>query len=89
VNADVNFLLSPLAWVTYFALDIPEMRSNPRKIGQALGIEVNQLRAILQSLHDLSLIEIDEDIFRVTKVNKNHFHYSVDHPLTHLHQQTL
>lgn len=89
VSGEMNFLLSPLAWITYFALDIPKFRENPRRIAAAIGIDVSQLRAILQSLHDLSLIDIGENIFQVSKINKNHFHYHSDHPLTHLHQQML
>lgn len=89
VSGEMNFVLSPLAWITYFALDIPQFRENPRKLASSLGLDVSQLRAILQSMHDLNLIEIGENIFQVTKVNKNHFHYHTDHPLTHLHQQML
>lgn len=89
VSGDVHFLLSPLAWVAYFSLGIKEMRENPRRLAQHLGIEITHLRALLNTLHDLSLIETGKDVFEVLKVNKNHFHYSADHPLTQLNQQLL
>jgi hypothetical protein len=89
VSGEVNFLLSPLAWIVYFALGIPEFRENPRRIAQRLALEPAQLKKILHNLHDLGLIEIDANIFQVLKINKNHFHYGFDHPLTHLHQQML
>lgn len=89
LSGEVNFLLSPLAWVTYFALGLKEYRESPRRIAQRLGIEPGPFKAILQNLHDLGLIEIGENIFQVKKINKNHFHYSFDHPLTHVHQQML
>jgi uncharacterized protein (TIGR02147 family) len=89
VSRELHFLLSPLAWVVFFGLDRKELRENPRKIAQLLGIEAPQLRSILHTLHDLGLIEIEDDIFSVKKVNKNYFHYGFDHPLTHYHQQML
>ena len=89
VSGEIHFVLSPLAWITYFALGVKEYRENPRKIAQVISIDPAQLRTLLHSLHDLGLIEIGENIFDVKKVNKNHFHYSFDHPLTHLHQQML
>ncbi|RZA08699.1 MAG: DUF4423 domain-containing protein [Proteobacteria bacterium] len=89
IGGDIHFLLSPLGWLTYFALGLPAYRANPRKIAGQLGISAPQLRTILNSLHDLGLMEIGENIYEVKKVNKNHFHYSFDHPLTQLHQQML
>lgn len=88
-SGEIHFVLSPLAWVTYFALGIQQHRDSVRRLAPLLGIDVGQLKSILQSLHDLGLIEIDNDVFTVTKVNKNHFHYGLEHPLTRLHQQAL
>lgn len=88
-SGEIHFVLSPLAWVTYFALGIKRQRENVRRLAPLLGIDVGQLKGILHSLHDLGLIEIENDIFNVIKVNKNHFHYGLEHPLTRLHQQAL
>jgi uncharacterized protein (TIGR02147 family) len=86
---EVNFLLSPLCWLVYFALGISEYRENPRRIAVAIGIDPQILRSSLQTLSDLSLIEIGENVMQVKKINKNHFHYHPDHPLTRVHQQML
>ena len=89
ISGEVNFLLAPQVWLVYFALGIKDYRENPRKLAANLGIEMAQLKTVLQNLSDLALIEIGENVFAVKKVNKNHFYYNVEHPLTRIHQQLL
>jgi len=86
---EIGFYLSPITWLVYFALGRSEFRENPRKLGTILNIESFQLKISLQTLCDLSLIEIGDSVYQIKKVNKNHFHTSPDHPLMRIHQQLL
>lgn len=88
-HVETKFLLSPLAWVTYFCLTIPEYQTNPKKIAKNFGISEKKLLKILQDLSEQSLIEIENSPWNVKRTLKNHFHYSPSHPLTRLHQQLL
>ena len=86
---EAGFLLSPLAWLTYFSLGIQSFRENPKKIAHVLAIPEAKLAEILRSLSEQSLIETDGSPWKIGKVLKNHFHYSPSHPLTRIHQQLL
>ena len=89
IEEEVHFLLSPIAWLTYFSLGIRKNRENPRNICHNFNITIEQLKIILQNLVELSLIEVGDHLFNVIKVNKNHFHYGPTHPLMRVHQQLL
>ncbi len=86
---EINFLLSPLAWLTFFALGIKDMRQDPGQLCKLLNINLNQLKSILQNLSDLDLIKTEGNLLNIIKVNKYHTHYGADHPLARIHQQML
>ncbi len=86
---DIEFLLSPLHWIIYFILGVPSYRENPKTIARVLGISQSQLEIGLQTLKKLSLIEVEKNIYHILRINKHHFHYNVQHPLTRVHQQML
>lgn len=86
---EAQFLLSPLAWLVYFSLAIAEYRSNPRKLCSLYGLSELKLQEILRNLAEQTLIETDASPWKVTRVLKNHFHYSPTHPLIRIHQHLL
>lgn len=89
LSSEIQFMLTPQIWLSHFALEILEIRKNPRRLCNILGISVEQVKEILHTLHGLNLIEIEDNIFQIKAVRQNHFHYGPEHPLMRIHQQVL
>lgn len=88
-NLGMKYLLEPIHLFVHLSLDIPHYRKNPKSLTMPLGISLQALGEILQTLQKLNYLELGDDIFTVKKVHNNHIHFGADHPLTRVHQSLL
>lgn len=84
---EFRYLLDPIMVVVHVALGVPEYAKAPEKLAGHLGISPLKLEQVLNQLEKLFLIEREGK--EVTKVLRNHIHYSVEHPLTRVHQAVM
>jgi uncharacterized protein (TIGR02147 family) len=85
-----RYLLDPLSILVHVALDIKDIRRDPRALCNKLGISVDRLKEILINLDKLGFIKLDnEDLFKVMEYNTTKFHFGKSHPLTRSHQNVL
>jgi uncharacterized protein (TIGR02147 family) len=89
LERELSHLLDPYSVVTYVALHLSHIQSDPRLLCEPLGISRARLGQTLKNLALLELIELGTGPLTVLQVRKSNPHYSKDHPLMRTHQYLL
>ncbi len=86
---ETDFMLDPYATIVLSSLSILLYKKDPRKLLPILGLEVDQLDAILNKIEKIGFIQRGEGKFNIKKVNTPRLYFRDDNQLMRAHQLNL